>query len=316
MIRNQNLENPAEHRRKLLLTCYKFMVKEIREGALRNDNHPVTDPWYSNPPSSDAALKIRRKVRHLGQYVADYKVFRKIAAEDRWGSFKDLEVEYLEKPAAPNTRYDTRIVKNGLNSVEWRNIKAPNANERLKRFLRDGRCHAEIQILYHLEHQLSKEEVPHLYIGCSKRACYMCQHFLSNYKSESDPTRAYGRRGGHGVVYPDWHLGNLGGKNMTNSTRKSMNMMHKAMLKALREPRRQFPQVGQTPSGTPPTATFKRIAVDSDESSGMSETSPRPWTSSLSSTLSADTPSSTPSNSPGKSIETFDLESSSIDMED
>jgi hypothetical protein len=71
----------------------------------------------------------------------------------------------------------------------------------------DTACHAEMQLLYFLEHFLPSNEYPDLYLGCSKKACWLCQKVLNNYQSKFQ--RAYAMRGSHGQVYPGWNSGKM-----------------------------------------------------------------------------------------------------------
>lgn len=67
-------------------------------------------------------------------------------------------------------------------------------------------CHAEIQLLLHLETYFLLEEHPFLYLGCRK-TCWLYHQFLSRYKSrKTDKDDFYQTRGSHGKVYPLWHV--------------------------------------------------------------------------------------------------------------
>lgn len=68
-------------------------------------------------------------------------------------------------------------------------------------------CHAEIQLLLHLESHISPDGYPFPYIGCSKKSCWLCHQFLSRYKSrKTDKGNFYQTRASHGRIYPLWHI--------------------------------------------------------------------------------------------------------------
>jgi hypothetical protein len=49
-----------------------------------------------------------------------------------------------------------------------------------------GKCHAEIQMLKHLEN-IPSNETPIPYIGCSKKPCWMCHNLLAEYRLQTCP---------------------------------------------------------------------------------------------------------------------------------
>lgn len=64
-----------------------------------------------------------------------------------------------------------RPTKNQIQDVLGRTNEISNA------------CHAEIQLLLHLESHVSPNDCPFSYIRCSKKPCGLCHQFLSRYKS-------------------------------------------------------------------------------------------------------------------------------------
>jgi len=64
------------------------------------------------------------------------------------------------------------------------------------------RVHAEIQLISYLAQNPVHTEMIYPYIGCSKRSCYLCEHFITIYGT-------WRTRGGHGKLYPRWSLPDL-----------------------------------------------------------------------------------------------------------
>ncbi|KAF1950411.1 hypothetical protein CC80DRAFT_509754 [Byssothecium circinans] len=120
----------------------------------------------------------------LGLYRASFETFQTFASKH--SPFRDLRIECV-----PDT--------NGLGDqilwpeiLETMKLFRPNHQFQLKERTWEGKVHAEIQMLNHLE-SLGENETPHLYIGCSKKACWMCHVMLQEYTLQSC-TESIGRK--------------------------------------------------------------------------------------------------------------------------
>ncbi|CEJ93332.1 hypothetical protein VHEMI08925 [[Torrubiella] hemipterigena] len=97
----------------------------------------------------------------------------------------------IAKVVKSNTRLLSRLlIKNG-NTIDtefdWQAL----------RIMREGKIHAEVQLVYHLE--THEQGLPPRVIASSKMACYLCNVFLCSV------AKIYTRRC-HGRLYPGWKL--------------------------------------------------------------------------------------------------------------
>lgn len=95
-----------------------------------------------------------------------------------------------------------KLVKSNTVSLSRLLIKNGNTldgefDKQALRTMREGKIHAEVQLVYHLETQ--EQGLPPRVIGSSKMACYLCNVFLCSV------AKIYTRRC-HGRLYPGWKL--------------------------------------------------------------------------------------------------------------
>jgi hypothetical protein len=83
--------------------------------------------------------------------------------------------------------------------------------------------HAEIQILNHLLGPKFEGTCIDKYIGCNKRACYLCHKLLTKL--------GYATQGSHGIVFHYWHSGPM--YNMSSEVRSGMVGIADELLAAL-----------------------------------------------------------------------------------
>ncbi|KAK8039835.1 hypothetical protein PG993_008246 [Apiospora rasikravindrae] len=84
-------------------------------------------------------------------------------------------------------------------------VKEPDANrmyaEKTRRTLKEGKVHAEIQLLFHCEQENFK--FPPRVVCSSKDACFLCNTFILMHGKMHTPRS-------HGKLYPGWRLPNMG----------------------------------------------------------------------------------------------------------
>jgi hypothetical protein len=187
--------------------------------------------------------RIRTTVCLLSVYPAAYRTFRDVALED--DTFQLLEIQ-LVSHSHPE-KHKTRRVKSLMNDINdmCRStdtgalpVPHPKCNTR-RSFLTAS--HAETQLVYRLEHVIDhKFETPHMYIGCSKKACWLCYHFLTNYTSKYG--KAYLTRGSHGQVYTNWDTASLP-VNAGSAAYHSLDIVKTQMLRLLSNPPPRFQRV-------------------------------------------------------------------------
>jgi hypothetical protein len=163
------------------------LVDEVREGLL---------PSCMLPKREERTCAIIRLGRVF--YVA-YRTFRDTAQSDP--TFQDLKIKFVDH-SAKDPRYMPARVKATMHDVNNR-LGHPVSHPECRAF--QGIkicCHAEIQLLYHMEY-IMQTDTPYMYIGGSKRACFLCQQFGTNYHSKFN--EPYHTRGSHGQVYLPWN---------------------------------------------------------------------------------------------------------------
>jgi hypothetical protein len=72
--------------------------------------------------------------------------------------------------------------------------------------------------------------MPHMYICCSKKACWLCYHFLISYQSKYQ--RPYLTNGSHGHVYPKWNT-TIFSLDENSATRMSLEAVMQKMYDVL-----------------------------------------------------------------------------------
>ncbi|KAF1943423.1 hypothetical protein EJ02DRAFT_421270 [Clathrospora elynae] len=109
--------------------------------------------------------KTRSTIRLLGVYPAAYETFRRTAQQDP--SFKDIGIEFVEHTS--HGQFEARGIKSLMEAINGQFCKPVTKPRCRENDPCRTDCHAEIQLIYHLEYDV-KHESPHMYIGCSKKA--------------------------------------------------------------------------------------------------------------------------------------------------
>jgi hypothetical protein len=161
------------------------------------------EPSDSGCTQSNDSLKIRKAIGFLGNYGAAFENFEAIASMEEL-FFKNLEIVCVELPPKTNqTMYSLKDFRNIIGL-----LKLPNPEEMWdtgREFLK-GKCHAEVQLLAHLEKLAQKDECfkVHAYMGCSKKACWLCHQLLLLFQVKDI---LMNHKDSHFKVFPGWGMG-------------------------------------------------------------------------------------------------------------
>jgi len=95
------------------------------------------------------------------------------------------------------------------------------------------------------------DERPYPFLGCSKKACWACYHFMNNYTTWRG--QKYQMRGCHGQSYARWHLGVLESFGMCRSkVSRCLRVLIRLIDRARRELSQYEREKTETPNSTPP----------------------------------------------------------------
>ncbi|RHZ43196.1 nucleic acid/nucleotide deaminase domain-containing protein [Aspergillus thermomutatus] len=166
--------------------------------------------YEPNPATlSPRSRKGRNSICFLGRLRSAYETFKETAIQLQ-KSFAKLSIVCLQ--ALDSMRFTRREVEERIQILARKEGKPQLKKKEIRKALGEKpeirtHCHAEIQLLLHLESYTSPEEHPFPYLGCSKKTCWLCHQFLSRYKSKkTDKGNFYQTRGSHRKVYPLWHI--------------------------------------------------------------------------------------------------------------
>jgi hypothetical protein len=163
--------------RRLRVLCVNFWC------GLTTDIRPIVDldDTLRKELKTDALTEDQRQDRksisYVGRLQAAHRTIRREARADP--SFKDLGLQPVNHKRYKS--FPSLIIKqlmDQLNAECGMPLPAPVCRRRSFRTV----CHAEMQLVYHLEHKI-ENETPHFNIGCSKKACFLCHMFLTRYNS-------------------------------------------------------------------------------------------------------------------------------------
>lgn len=166
--------------------------------------------YESNPVGlSPRSRKGSLSIYFLGRLRSAYENFKEAAIQFQ-KSFAKLRIVCL--PASNSTRFKRSEVEERIRVLARKNGMPQPTKKQIQTVFGQGTeirtsCHAEIQLLLHLESHISSDEYLFPYLGCSKKSCWLCHQFLSRYKSRTtDKGDFYETRASHGRIYPLWHI--------------------------------------------------------------------------------------------------------------
>ncbi|KAF4236359.1 hypothetical protein CNMCM6457_002341 [Aspergillus fumigatiaffinis] len=185
--------------------------KEKSTDVLRRMASVAYELRYERNPAmlSPRSRKVRNAICFLGRLRSAYETFKETAIELQT-SFAKLSIVCLT--ATDSMQFSRREVEERIQLLAIRKGMPQLTKEVIRKALGkepeiSTHCPTEIQLFLHLEGNTSPEEYPFPYLGCSKKACWLCHQFLSRYKSKkTDKDDFYQTRGSHGKVYPLWHV--------------------------------------------------------------------------------------------------------------
>lgn len=156
---------------------------------------------------SSRSRKARLATAFLGRLLAAYENFKRMAIEFS-GLFSGLSVRCTAGPE-PQPRVIEGVKQRIQRLSREEGIPSPPP-KKIKSVLGQGDearcyCHAEVQVLLHLEGAEAPAADVFPYIGCSKRSCWLCHKLLAAYRDRRSRERGFYRtRGSHERVYPFW----------------------------------------------------------------------------------------------------------------
>ncbi|KAK0709374.1 hypothetical protein B0T26DRAFT_721313 [Lasiosphaeria miniovina] len=165
------------------------------------------EPASATPAPS--GRRLMNSVHFLGRLRSAYEAFKEAAIVFRT-SFAKLNIVCIEAP--PARLLSKSLVSKRVEALAREHeIPQPTKDELQKSLGKASElstpCHAEMQLLIHLECSLGPSAKPFPYLGCSKKACWLCHELLSRYKDKRTDTKGfYQTRGSHGRVYPLWNI--------------------------------------------------------------------------------------------------------------
>jgi hypothetical protein len=110
----------------------------------------------------------------------------------------DLDLQSTILRAGAPKKYNIDLICRFLK--EDRGEAEEDFEEQTRSTLKDGKFHAEIQILYYCEH--TRPAFPPRVVCSSKDACYLCNAFIAAHQKWHTPRT-------HGKLYPGWRLPKL-----------------------------------------------------------------------------------------------------------
>ncbi|KAI9721985.1 MAG: hypothetical protein M1812_001943 [Candelaria pacifica] len=117
-----------------------------------------------------------------------------------FGSFQNLVIDPLldRHPKSSSLKFSALHSDGNINRY-FRQLSPIQQKKFSALYPQPSFVHAEVQLLMHLESKAGMDSGSRVfdYLGCSKRTCFLCCHFIAEYK-------AFRTRGIHGKVYPMW----------------------------------------------------------------------------------------------------------------
>lgn len=166
--------------------------------------------YEPNPATlSPRSREGRNSIYFLGRLRSAYEKFKETAVQLQ-KSFSKLRIVCL--PAPNSIRFTRSQVVERIQALARETGMPQPTKKQIRNALGQATeirtfCHAEIQLLLHLESHISPDDYPFPYLGCSKKSCWLCHQFLSRYKSrKADIDNFYETRASHRRIYPLWHI--------------------------------------------------------------------------------------------------------------
>ncbi|XXH02263.1 hypothetical protein Hte_008632 [Hypoxylon texense] len=201
-------------------------LEKLVDGIYRLQGVGSLDALFNTIDDRDMHMSSRKSLLGMINKVARYRESARIIYRmaKKFPLVRRMRIEIVRLPAKAFERIpdrtgytpklDTNISSmNGLKKSE-RNFaylcqlmdtSRTNANnrfaERARKTLREGKIHAEIQLLYHCKLYITHPRHPRV-VCSSKDACWLCNEFILMYKKIHTPK-------GHGKLYPGWRLPSL-----------------------------------------------------------------------------------------------------------
>lgn len=173
---------------------------------------------------------LEAKLQYLDMLPVAFRTLRETARQD--SSFKDIEIECVDHSHTLklSSQEEVKVLMDEIKDGE--ELPGPKPSCRPKDPFKTV-CHAEIQLLYRLEYISNEGDSPDLYFGCNKRACWLCQKFLTHYQSKHG--QPYRTLGSHGQVYTNWNTSTMV-VDEGSKAHMCLVKVHEAMLDILKDP--------------------------------------------------------------------------------
>ncbi|KAK8078115.1 hypothetical protein PG996_004285 [Apiospora saccharicola] len=168
-----------------------------------------------------------RYLRRLAQKSSLLRQMKLVLVKLSPDAFNRAPVGQLEPDLASKIPQKTKKKQSSPYSIEnmcrLLKIKVPQATEvyaqQTRRTLKEGKVHAEIQLLFHLEQE--KPEFPPRVVCSSKDACFLCNTFIKIHGKMYTPRC-------HGRLYPGWRLPHTGSEDLHSKFVKHLNQLIEA----------------------------------------------------------------------------------------
>ena len=202
-------------------------------------------------------MKALRSINMLGRLRAAYECFKSVALTFEGISTMEMKPVNLHQPieiiATLFRKYLQRLAR------EFRLPKGLLKNRAAQKYTGVSRLyiHAEMQILVSLAKNADWHQRAHLYIGTSRKPCFLCNQILQNYNKlciEGARKPAFKARQSHGKVYPLWTLPQSDVKPCVASlARQQLRLMHIAIFSNICNMNRSYRLQLQRPRRVLPT---------------------------------------------------------------
>lgn len=201
-------------------------LEDLVDGINRLRGVGNLDALFNEIDDRDMHRDSRRSLLNMINKVARYREAARILYRmaKKFPLVRKMRVELVRLPAkafervpgrsAYTPKLDTNISlisglkkseKNFAYICQLMDSNETDANNRFaecaRRALREGKIHAEIQLLYHCKLYITHARLPRV-VCSSKDACWLCNEFILMYKKIHIPK-------GHGKLYPGWRLPSL-----------------------------------------------------------------------------------------------------------
>ncbi|KAI2625376.1 hypothetical protein GGS26DRAFT_563809 [Hypomontagnella submonticulosa] len=180
-----------------------------------------TIPYEDSPED-----KLLEAIEYLGRLCSGYEYFIKFRNAASGAHFAHRVV------TTEQARWDGDAYKKKI--MAWANV-VPDLEEdgnpvsasidsAIKTYGYRGSVHCEMQLLCYF---IEKDAPFPDYIGCSKKACALCQHVLTSCNIHANDQ--------HGFIYPRWSLPDLDFKDRTHLIAAGLMSAHASMLSVIQE---------------------------------------------------------------------------------